>query len=176
MKRTLILSCALLLAACGGDEHSDLKQELAQLTKDVRGKVDPLPQVRPYEPAAYKEESQLDPFVPGRIVVSQAQGGGTGGGLQPDLNRPKEPLETFPLDVIQMVGTLTQNQETYALVKAGPSLFRVRKGNYMGQNFGLIMAIDDTQISLKEVVQDSGGDWVERTNTLHMLQQQEARK
>jgi len=168
------VACAALLAACGGEEHGDLKQELNQLTKDLRGKVDPLPQVKPYEPVPYKGESLLDPFVPGRIVVALTPGtGGGGGGIQPDINRPKEPLEGFPLDAIQMVGTLTQNQETFALVKAGPNLYRVKKGNYLGQNFGLITAIEETQISLKEVVQDSGGDWVERSGMLQML---EARK
>lgn len=166
-------ACAALLGACAGEEHGDLKQELAQLTKDLRGKVDPLPQVKRYEPVPYKGESLLDPFVPGRIVVAQIPGGRGGGGIQPDLDRPKEPLEAFPLDAIQMVGTLTQNQETYALVKAGPNLYRVKKGNYLGQNFGLITAIEETQINLKEVVQDSGGDWVERSS---MLQMQEVRK
>ena len=141
------------------------------MTKDLRGKVDPLPQVRTYEPVPYKGESMVDPFVPGRIVVAAVAGGaggGGGGGVQPDMNRPKEPLEAFPLDAIQMVGTLSQNKDMYALVRAGTNLFRVKKGNYMGQNFGLITAIEESQISLKEVVQDSGGDWVERSATLQM--------
>jgi type IV pilus assembly protein PilP len=67
-----------------------------------------------------------------------------------------------------MVGTLQQNKDVYALVRAGTNLFRVKKGNYMGQNFGLITGVEESQISLKEVVQDSGGDWVERTTTLQM--------
>lgn len=177
MKKPFIIAGVLLLAACGGEEQSELRQELNQLTKDLRGKVDPLPQVKSYEPVPYKGESLLDPFVPGRIVVAQATGGGGvaggGGGVQPDVNRPKEPLEAFPLESIQMVGTLSQNRETFALVRAGPNLFRVKKGNYMGQNFGVIQAVDESQISLKEVVQDSGGDWVERSTTLQM---QEGRK
>jgi len=175
MRKILIFAAVALLAACSGEEQSELRQELAQLTKDVRGKVDPLPQVKSYEPVPYKGEGMLDPFVPGRIVVTQVAtaGGGGGGGVQPDLNRPKEPLEAFPLESIQMVGTLSQNQDTFALVRAGASLFRVKKGNYMGQNFGVITAIDDGQISLKEVVQDSGGDWVERSASVQM---QEARR
>lgn len=169
MRKLLVLTGVALLAACGGEEQSELRQELATMTKDLRGRVDPLPQVRSYEPVPYKGESMLDPFVPGRIVVSQAAtGGGGGGGVQPDLNRPKEPLEAFPLEAVQMVGTLAQNKDTYALVRAGNNLFRVKKGNYMGQNFGVITAIDEGQISLKEVVQDSGGDWVERTTTVQM--------
>ena len=159
-----------LLVGCGGEEQGELRQQLATMTKDLRGRVDPLPQVRSYEPVPYKGESMLDPFVPGRIVVSQAAGasGGSGGGVQPDLNRPKEPLEAFPLEAMQMVGTLAQNKDVYALVRAGTNLFRVKKGNYMGPNFGVVTAIDEGQISLKEVVQDSGGDWVERSTTVQM--------
>ena len=158
---------AALLGACGGEEQSELRQELAAMTKDLRGKVDPLPQVRTFEPVPYKGESMVDPFVPGRIVVTQAASGG-GGGVQPDLNRPKEPLESFPMESIQMVGTLSQNKDMYALVRAGANLFRVKKGNYLGQNFGVITGIDESQINVKEVVQDSGGDWVERSTSLQM--------
>ena len=169
-KSALVLACAVALAACSGEEQSELRGELANMTKDLRGRVDPLPQVRTYEPVPYKGEGMLDPFVPGRIVVAQATAGaaGGGGGVQPDLNRPKEPLEAFPLDGITMVGTLEQNKDVFALVRAGTNLFRVKKGNYMGQNFGVITTIDDNKINLKEVVQDSGGDWVERTTTLQM--------
>ena len=159
---------AALLGACGGEEQSELRQELAAMTKDLRGRVDPLPQVRSFEPVPYKGESMVDPFVPGRIVVAQTSTGGGGGGVQPDLNRPKEPLESFPMESIQMVGTLSQNQDMFALVRAGASLFRVKKGNYVGQNFGVIVSIDEGQISVKEVVQDSGGDWVERSTSLQM--------
>jgi len=163
------VASALLLSACGGEEQSELRQELAAMTKDLRGRVDPLPQVKSFEPVPYKGESMVDPFVPGRIVVTQAStGGGGGGGVQPDLNRPKEPLEAFPMETIQMVGTLSQNQDMFALVRAGANLFRVKKGNYIGQNFGVITGIDEGQISVKEVVQDSGGDWVERSTSLQM--------
>jgi len=163
------LASTVLLGACGGEEQSELRQELAAMTKDLRGRVDPLPQVKSFEPVPYKGESMVDPFVPGRIVVTQASaGGGGGGGVQPDLNRPKEPLEAFPMESIQMVGTLSQNQDMFALVRAGASLFRVKKGNYVGPNFGVITSIDESQISVKEVVQDSGGDWVERSTSLQM--------
>ncbi len=169
MRTTLIILCgAALVAGCGGEEQGELRQELANMTKDLRGRVDPLPPVRSYEPVPYKGESMVDPFMPSRIVVTQVAGGGGGGGVQPDLNRPKEPLEAFPLEQIQMVGTLSQDKDVYALVKAGANLFRVKKGNYMGQNFGVITGIDESQISLKEVVQDSGGDWVERSTTVQL--------
>jgi type IV pilus assembly protein PilP len=168
MKIAAAAASTVLLVACGGEEQSELRQELAAMTKDLRGKVDPLPQVKSFEPVPYRGESMVDPFVPGRIVVTQAASGGGGGGVQPDVNRPKEPLEAFPMESIQMVGTLSQNQDMYALVRAGASLFRVKKGNYMGQNFGVITGIDEGQINVKEVVQDSGGDWVERSTSLQM--------
>ncbi len=177
MRKSVLIAGALLVSACGGDQFGDLKQELAQLTKDLRGRVEPLPQVKTYEPVPYKGEGEVDPFRPERIVVAQAGAAATSPGssarIQKERDRAKEPLEAFPLESILMVGTLTQNKETFALVKAGTNLYRVRKGNYMGQNFGVITAIDDTQISLKELIQDSGGDWVERTSALQL---QEAKK
>ena len=154
--RLVMLAAALALAACGGEEHSDLKEELHQLTKDLRGRVEPLPQVKPYEPVPYTAEGQIDPFRTERIEVAAA-GRGSGASfalIEEQKKRPPEPLEAFPLESIQMLGTITQNKETFALVKAGPNLYRVKKGNYLGQNFGVITAIDEAQISLKELVQD----------------------
>jgi type IV pilus assembly protein PilP len=167
-----IVAAAMLAVSCGGEEHGDLKQELASLTKDLRGRVDPLPQVRPYEPVPYTAEGQIDPFRPERIEVAAARGAASASTalIEEQKKRPPEPLEAFPLESIQMLGTITQHKETFALVKAGPNLYRVRKGNYMGQNFGVITAIDEAQISLKELVQDSSGDWVERTSSLQLVE------
>ena len=175
MRNSLIVCCALLAAGCGGEQHSDLRQELIGLAKDLRGRVDPLPQVKPYEPVLYKKaEGQVDPFQASRIDVGQAaspQGSAPNARLQVEQNRPKEPLESYPLEAIRMVGTLSQGQETFGIVRAGPNLFRVKKGNYVGQNFGVINAIDDGQISVKELVQDGGGDWVERASALQLVQE-----
>jgi type IV pilus assembly protein PilP len=163
---------ALALAGCGGEEHSDLKEELNQLTKDLRGRVEPLPQVKPYEPVPYTAEGQVDPFRPERMEVAAAGRAASASTalIEEQKKRPPEPLEAFPLESIQMLGTITQDKETFALVKAGPNLYRVRKGNYMGQNFGVITAIDEAQISLKELVQDSTGDWVERISSLQLVE------
>ena len=172
--RTALAAAALLaLAACGGEQYGDLKQELAQLTKDLRGKVDPLPQVKPYEPVPYKAFDETDPFKPTRIdVVASGAAMAGAGGIKPDLNRPKEPLEAFPIESLRMVGTLTQDKQTFGLVRAGANLFRVKKGNYLGLNFGVITAIDENEIKLKELVQDGGGDWVERISSLQLLEAQ----
>jgi type IV pilus assembly protein PilP len=172
LARGLALAAVLLGAGCGGEEHSDLKEELNQLTKDLRGRVDPLPQVRPYEPVPYTAEGQIDPFRPERIEVagSNRESSASTALIDEQKKRPPEPLEAFPLESIQMLGTITQAKETFALVKAGPNLYRVKKGNYMGQNFGVITGIDEAQISLKELVQDSTGDWVERVSALQLVE------
>jgi len=166
------LAAAALVTGCGSDEHGDLKQELAQLTKDFRGRVDPLPQVRPYEPVPYTSEGAIDPFRPERIEVAQAGGrtSATASKIAEHEKRIKEPLEAFPLESIQMLGTITQGKDVFALVRAGPNLYRVTRGNYMGQNFGVITAIDEAQISLRELVQDSGGEWVERASSLQLVE------
>ena len=173
--RFLAFLLGLALAGCGGEEHSDLKEELAQLTKDLRGRVEPLPQVKPYEPVPYTAEGQIDPFRSERIEVAAAGRAGSAGTalVEEQKKRPPEPLEAFPLESIQMLGTITtQNQETFALVKAGPNLYRVKKGNYMGQNFGVVTAISETAVSLREVVQDpASGGWSERSSGLQLLEQ-----
>jgi type IV pilus assembly protein PilP len=172
LRAPLLVAATLALSACGGDEHKELRQELAEATKDFRGQVPPLPQVKPYEPVPYTAEGLTDPFRPERIEVARADKSkeNLNSKLAEQEKRIKEPLEAFPLESIQMLGTITQDKETFALVKAGPNLYRVKKGMYMGQNFGVITGIDEAQISLKELVQDSGGEWVERASTLQLVE------
>lgn len=169
MKRVALIILSVFLSACGGEEHSDLKQELNVLAKDLRGKIDPLPVVKPYEPVPYAGTDMPDPFGPAKIelVTKSASGGG---GLKPDLNRPKEPLESYPLESLRMVGVLQQSKQTFALVKADTSLYRVKVGNYLGQNFGLVTSIGENQVQLRELVQDATGDWTERQSTMQLLE------
>lgn len=173
--RTLIIlaSCALVLTACSGEEHSDLRQFVKESDKLPVGRIPPLPEVKPYEPFAYNAYDLTDPFRPRKIEPPKTA---AKGGLQPDFNRPREALEAFPLENLKMVGTLQQKQQVFALVKApDSSLYRVTSGNYLGQNFGRIVGISETDIKLKEIVQDSGGNWEEKDQAL-LLQEQEAKK
>ena len=176
MKRYVLMVTVLALAACESGEQQELRSELAGLTKDLRGKVEPLPVVKPYEPVPYTAYELADPFGPAKILLAaKGTGPGTGGGLKPDLNRPKEPLEVFPIESLRMVGTLERGKQTYGLVKADAGLYRVRIGNYLGQNFGVITKISESEISLRELIQDAGGDWAERESNL-LLQEADAKE
>ncbi len=166
MKRLLIPAAVLVLAGCSS-EIDELKQFVRDSEKGIPRRVEPLPAVKPFEPFAYEGFDLPDPFKPRKLSAPKE---GAGGGVSPDLNRRKEPLEAFPLEQLNMVGTLTQNKETYALVRADKTLYRVKKGNYMGQNFGLITDVTDSEIKLKEIVQDSAGDWAERQSVLPLLE------
>ena len=167
MKR-LLIPLALVVASGCSSEIDELKQFVRDSEKGVTRRVEPLPAVKPFEPFAYEGFDLPDPFKPRKLAAPKEGGAG---GVAPDLNRRKEPLEAFPLEQLKMVGTLSQNKETYALVRADKTLYRVKKGNYMGQNFGLITDVTDAEIKLKEIVQDSAGDWAERQSVLPLLEE-----
>jgi type IV pilus assembly protein PilP len=168
MKRLLLVPLTALVIAGCSSEIDDLKKFVRDSDKGLPRRVDPLPAVKPFEPFAYEGFDLPDPFKPRKLTPPKEGGGG---GLAPDLNRRKEPLESFPLEQLKMVGTLQQGSETYALVRADKTLYRVKKGNYMGQNFGLITDVSDSEIKLKEIVQDSSGDWAERQSVLPLLEE-----
>jgi len=169
MMRWLILPAAAILLASCSSELDDLKKFVKESEKGMPRKIDPLPAVKPFEPFAYEGFDLPDPFKPRKLSVPKE--GGPGGGLAPDLNRRKEPLEAYPLEQLKMVGTLQQGKEMFAIVRADKTLYRVKSGNYMGQNFGLITDITDAEIKLKEIVQDSAGDWAERQSVLPLLEE-----
>jgi type IV pilus assembly protein PilP len=142
----------------------DLKQFVNDSGEGLRGKIEPLPEIKPYVSFAYDAFDLPDPFKPRKL-----QPGKGGSGLQPDLNRAKEKLEEFPLENLKMVGTLRQNEVNYGLVRTSDgSLYRVKIGNYMGQNFGIITKITDTEIVMTEIVQDSTGNWIERNTSINL--------
>ena len=143
----ITLAGCLALAACGGEQHSDLKQFVKDSDNLPRGRIPPLPEAKPY------------------------------GSLQPDFSRRREPLEAYPLENLKMVGTLQQKKDIFALIRTPDSnLFRVKAGNYMGQNFGRIGTISESNIKLKEIVQDSTGSWEEKEQMLQLQDEQEAKK
>ena len=173
--RPRLIACAgivLLVAGCSGESHQDLRAWMQEQGKGAKGKLDPLPQVKPYEPFTYNAFDLPDPFKPCKIEPVKS-----GGTLAPDLNRRKEPLEAFPLESLQMVGTMQRGRSTFALVRTtDKDIYQVRIGNYLGQNFGVIIGISDSEIHLKELVQDGSGDWTERSSTLQLAEATEPRQ
>jgi type IV pilus assembly protein PilP len=169
--RLSVVLTTVALAACGGGEFSDLKEFVDQSGQGLRGRVDPLPQVKAYEPMSYNAFDLPDPFKPRKI---EPEKGGGGSGPSPDLNRRKEPLEAYPLESLKMVGTLERASQRWALIKTPDgNLYRVRRGNYMGQNFGVIAMISEASINLKELIQDTTGSWSERASNLQLLEEEE---
>jgi type IV pilus assembly protein PilP len=154
----------LMLAGCAGD-HSDLQQFVAAEKAKKPGPIEPLPQIKPYETFAYDAHNLRSPFTPDTELTQTPDGAGnaSGSGISPDFNRNKEYLEQFPLDSLTMVGTIEIRGESFALVSdPDGAVHRVQAGNYVGQNHGKIIAIDDTQITVTEIVPDGLGGWMER--------------
>lgn len=171
----IVLAGCLALAGCGEGHLDEVREFVKQSDNMPRGSIPPLPEVKPYEPFTYSAFDLVDPFKPRKIEPPKGVAGA--GGIQPDFNRRKEPLEAYPLESLKMVGTLQQNKTMHALVKTPDNtLFRVKAGNYLGQNFGRITSITETAIVLKEIVQDSSGAWEEREQALQLQEGQEVKK
>ena len=169
MKLIHIVLASILLAGCGGEEFQDLRDFVKNSGEGMRGKIEPPPEVKPYENFVYNNDTNLpDPFKPRKQEMRA--GGGTGIN-QPDFDRPKEALEEFPLENLKMVGYLYMKKVGWAVIRATDSkLYRVKVGNHMGTNFGLIVDVTDTEVKVKELVQDSSGDWTERMSTLQLIE------
>jgi type IV pilus assembly protein PilP len=162
------------LVACGSGEFQDLKEFVNQEGSALRGKVEPLPQVAPYEAFAYNAFEMPNPFAP-RKKENKA---GVGIGPLPDTDRKREALEAFPLESLKMVGVLERGNHHWAIIKTPDrNLYRVHPGNYVGQNFGKITMVTDGAVTIQELIQDTTtGSWSERTSTLQLLEQEEPNK
>lgn len=163
-------ACVMTLSGCGSGEPEDIKQWMADSSRDLRGRVPPLPELKPFPIVSYDANKEHDPFSPARVEPEKKEGGGK----QPDFDRPREQLENFPLESLQFTGVVSKGkgqQIRHALVQVDGVVYQVRVGNYVGQNFGRIVEITDAEVILKETVQDPTGqtnDWVERQATLQL--------
>jgi type IV pilus assembly protein PilP len=169
MKLIYLALVSVLLTGCGGEEFQDLRDFVKNSGANMRGKIEPPPEVKPYENFAYNNDANLpDPFKPRK---SELYAGGKLGVNQPDMDRPKEALEEFSLESLKMVGYLYQNKVGQAVIRAPDGkLYRVKAGNFIGTNFGLIKEVSETAMIIKEMVQDSAGEWTERISSLQLLE------
>lgn len=163
----------LALAGCGSSKTEDLKVWMEEETQTMRGKVDKLEPVVPYEAFIYQAEALVDPFSPSKMEVAKGKNKGAGA---PDQNRQREPLESYDLEKLKMKGTLLKKGKMVAIIETPDnSTYSVQVGSYMGQNFGVVTKITDTEIALKETVEDSSGEWVERTTRLPLDEQEQTK-
>jgi len=152
------------LLACSSDPTADLEEYVARVKSQQTSRIDPLPEFKPYESFAYQAIDLRDPFTetsfsPQEAIPTEV----TSNGIKPDFDRPKEPLEEFPLDSLRMVGTLEQNSQNWALINdTDGTIHRVQLGNYAGQNHGKITRVSEFEVELTEIVPDGIGGWMER--------------
>jgi len=170
------LAAAMLLAGCGDSDVREVRDWMEQVKRDTHPAVKPLPEPKDFLPYAYGARQAVDPFNPNKLLGELARVAATSNNPnQPDLQRPREQLETYPLDTMQMVGTMEKGGVRFALLQVDRSLYQVRTGQRIGQNFGVVTHVGDDAVDIREVVQDAAGEWTGRMSKLE-LQTKENRK
>ena len=166
------MTAALLLTACGSSGQEELQDWMTQQRAQTKPKIEPLPEPKKFTPQAYTQDGTTDPFSNQKLTQAlkreSSQSTSNAALVTPELSRRKEALESYPLDAMKMVGSLLKQGLPVALVRVDNLLYQVRPGNYMGQNFGRILKVAETEVILREIVQDAAGEWIERTATLQL--------
>lgn len=168
MTRFLFLPSALVvllfLAACGAPEHNDLKVWMQEQTKTMKGKVPPLPEISPFPAVSYEGAVLTPPFSPGKILTGEAVADKT----TPNRDRPRQPLENFPLEDLRVSGIIFDGKVPHAIIHTPPpnKPKHARIGEFIGQNFGKITSMTHDSVIILETVKDTNGAWVEREVSL----------
>jgi type IV pilus assembly protein PilP len=167
-----LAAASLVLAACGSSEQDELQQWMAEQKTQTKPKVQPIPEPKKFTPQAYTQEAAVDPFSNQKLTQAlkreSTQTTSNAALVAPELARRKEPLESYPLDSVVMVGSLVKQGQPVALVRVDNLLYQVRPGNYLGQNYGKITKVGEAEVVLREIVQDAAGEWIERSATLQL--------
>ncbi len=165
---TVTAVAAFTLVGCS-DDQQELTQWTEQQRREVKPNVQPLSAPKKFNPQAYVALGGVEPFSNQKLTVALKQEARQPNSLlAAELNRRKQPLEAYPLDSMSMVGSLTKAGLPYALLRVDNLLYQVRQGDYLGQNYGKITKISETDVSLREIVQDAAGEWIERTSALQL--------
>lgn len=167
--RVALAVCTLgALAACGG-ESDELQAWMEQQRREVRPNVTPLSPPKRFDPQPYEQAAAVEPFSTQKLTVALKQEARAPNSLYAgEVNRRKEPLEAYPLDSMAMVGSVSRGGRPFALLKVDNLLYQVKVGDYLGQNFGKVTAITETEVTVREVVQDAAGEWIERPAALQL--------
>jgi type IV pilus assembly protein PilP len=172
-KLWLVVAAAGVLSACGASDQEEVQKWMAEQRAVTKPQVTPIPEPKKFAPQAYTQESSVEPFSSQKLTQalkrdSQQSGTASAALLAPELARRKEPLEGYPLDSMAMVGSLQKQGQPVALIKVDKLLYQVKSGNYLGQNYGRITKVGETEVVLRELVQDASGEWIERIATLQL--------
>ena len=166
-----LLSASLLLgvlAGCGA-ENEELQDWMDRQRREVKPNVTPLTPPKKFEAEPYTSLQAVDPFSNQKLTVALKQEAKQPNSmLAAELNRRKEPLEAYPLDSMTMVGSVAKQAQPFALLRVDNLLYQVKLGDHLGQNYGRIVKITETEIVLREIVQDAAGEWIERPATLQL--------
>ena len=168
--RLCLLAVALSagLAGCGG-EQEELSQWMDQQRREAKPNVEPISAPKKFVPQAYSMLTSVEPFSTQKLAVALKQEARQPNSLlAAEINRRKEPLEAYPLDSMSMVGSVVRGGRQYALLRVDNLLYQVKPGDYIGQNYGKITKISETDVALREIVQDAAGEWIERTSALQL--------
>jgi type IV pilus assembly protein PilP len=167
-----VLALGSLLSACGDRSNQELQDWMAAERKKTVPKVTPLAEPKKYFPQQYVQEQAVEPFSSQKMALAFrkeiVQSEASSKLIAAESARRKEPLEAVPLDAMAMVGSLNRGGKQIALIRIDKLLYQVQTGNYLGQNYGRINKISETEVALREIVQDAGGEWIERTATLQL--------
>jgi type IV pilus assembly protein PilP len=173
--RRVAMSLAMLMAwtlgACGSSDESEVRRWMQDQRASMKSTVQKVDEPRDFAPFTYSAQGMADPFDPQKILMAVARQRlerASPSAIKPDLDRRREILEGYPLDQIRMVGMMRRAGANVALVEVNGGTHAVHAGNYIGQNFGLVTRISETEVQLKEIYQDAGGDWVERPQRLEL--------
>jgi len=163
-----LIAAACVLAACSA-EQEELQQWMDQQRREVKPNVPPLQPPKKFDPEPYAQAQRVEPFSNQKLTVALKQEARQPNSLlSAQLNRRKEPLEAYPLDSMSMVGSVNKQGQPFALLRVDNLLYQVKVGDYLGQNYGRITQIAETEIALREIVQDAAGEWIERPATLQL--------
>ena len=159
---------AAVLAGCSA-EHEELREWMEREQREVKPSVPPLQPPKKFDPEPYTSVQAVEPFSPQKLSVALRQESRQPSSLlASELNRRKEPLEAYPLDSMSMVGSVNKNNQPYALLRVDKLLYQVKVGDHLGQNYGRVTRIAETEITLREIVQDAAGEWIERPVALQL--------
>lgn len=158
----------LILAGCAGDQD-ELQQWMEQQKREVKPSVEPLSAPKKFIPQAYVALSSVEPFSTQKLTVALKQEARQPNSLlAAEINRRKEALEAYPIDSMSMVGSVVRGGRPYALLRVDNLLYQVKPGDYLGQNYGKITKISETDVTFREIVQDAAGEWIERMSALQL--------